>query len=142
MVTVAGAITVGTNACRVVRQWRGNDQSIPRVAMTFGKLNGNAGDACGDRQQPDARTSERFLEPILFRTGQADSAMVCQAGDFKAGNGRNTDRFSTFNTLGPRRLETHLISIDPPEPDVRVENDHPGKPQSLSGTQPRVSPLI
>ena len=61
-------------------------------AMVFGKLNGNAGDAgdaCGDRQQRDAQTIEGFLEPCLFRTWQVDSAMMRQPGDFKTGNGRN-----------------------------------------------------
>ncbi len=98
--------------------------------------------ACADGQQRDARTIEGFLEPRLFRTWQVDSAMMRQPGDFKAGNGRNTDRLSAFNTRGPGRLETHLIRVDPPEPDVCVENDHRGKSQSLSGTLPRMSPLI
>lgn len=139
---IQGKPVIHGNECRFVRQCRRDNQSILRVAMMFGKLNGKAGNAWGDRQQPDARTIERFLEPLLFCTGQADSAMVCRPGDFEAGNGRNTDRLSTFDTLGLRRLEAHLILIDPPKPDVRVENDHPGSSQSLSGTLPRISPWI
>ena len=108
---IQGKLVIHGNECRVVRQCRRDNQSILRVAMMFGKLNGKAGNAWGDRQQPDARTIERFREPLLFCTGQADSAMVCQPGDFKAGNGRNTDRLSAFNTRGSRRLETDLIPI-------------------------------
>jgi hypothetical protein len=58
-------------------------------AMVFGKLNGNAGVACGGRQQREARTIEGFLEPRRFRTWQVDSVMMRHSGDFKIGNGRN-----------------------------------------------------
>ncbi len=34
------------NECGVVRQCRGDNQSVLGIAMVFGKLNGNAGDAC------------------------------------------------------------------------------------------------
>jgi len=75
--------------CGVVRHCRGDNQSVLGIAMVFGKLNGNAGDACGDRQQRDARTIEGFLEPCLFRTWQVNSATIRQPCDCTAGDGRN-----------------------------------------------------
>ena len=115
---------------------RRDDNLISWVAVKFaGKLSGLDADARRKIDQPNARIRERLLKPIEYRTRKTKSFVLDEFGDLPARNHAHGDA----GLLGgieqsPGGRRKCRVSMYPPNPDVRIENNQRAASQSASAT--------
>jgi hypothetical protein len=106
------------------------------VAMELArKLSGLDANAGRKVDETDAGIRERLLKPIGYGTRQGESPALDELGDLPARNRAHRDA----SLLGrikqrPSGLRECRVAVNPPNPDVRIEDNHPATSQSASAT--------
>jgi hypothetical protein len=123
---------VGGNKGRVEDAGRSNDDLIRGVAMEgAGQLRGFDAHSWRELNQADTGIRESVLQPIEDRTWQGEAPAFDEFGNFPTRDGAdaNASVLSRFHDGSMDRGQSG-ITVDPPNPDVGIQNDHPAASHS------------
>jgi hypothetical protein len=129
-------LAVRSDEWRIENAGRRDDDLVGGVAVELpwklGGLNANTGRKLNET---DAGIRERLPKPIRYRTRQSESPALDELGDLPARNRAHSDASllgSIKESAGGRR--ERRVTMNPPNPDVRIHDNHPAAPQSASAT--------
>jgi len=83
-----------------------------------------------------------LFKPDCSAAWQFNSTMCIKPRNFKAAYSRNSDNVSTSDQVISDLSNEINILIDPPQPDVRIQDNHFGKFQSFSEAVSKMLPII
>ena len=121
---------------RVENTSRRDDNLVRGVAVELAwKLSGLDADAARKLDEPDSGISERLPKPVEYGTRQSKPPAFDELGDLLARNRAHGDA----GLLGRIKERTGgrrecRVAVNPPDPDVRIEDNHPAAAQSASAT--------
>ncbi len=128
--------TVDGYQWRIENPSRSDDDLVRGVPMEFAwKLSAFDANAGRKLNEADAGIQKRLLKPIGDGTGQSKPPALHELGDFPARNRAHGDA----SLLGGIKQRTSgerecRVAVDPPDPDVGIEDNHPAASQSASAT--------
>ena len=129
-------LTVHGHKWRVQNASRRDDDLVCGVAVELAwKLSGLDADTGRKLDEPDAGIRERLLNPIEYGARQSKPPALDEFGDLPARNRAHREA----GLLGGIKQRTggrreRRVAVNPPNPDVSIEDNHPTAPQSASAT--------
>jgi hypothetical protein len=121
-----------------MRPGRGDDDLIRRIVVKSARqATGIGGDFGRQWQERHSGIRECSMKPFVNRHGQTQTTSLHQLGDLPAGDRTDPDAsgFVLDNEVFGLRNQA-IVLVNPPDPDVGINNDHRAASQSPSAALP------
>ena len=127
---------------RILAQRGGNDYPVLRIAVMFKQIHSDTSNSGRYGQKIDTGALKCLFKPVFSATWQFNSAMSIKPCNFKTAYGRDSDNVSALDQIVSDLSNEIDVLIDPPQPDVRIQDNHLVKFQSFSEAVSKMLPII